>query len=130
MEMVQARGEDPYCWGGDLPYMAKMELVRNIWAVRMCYLHIYERGLVLRPPWSMVNHIGWGDGATNACEKNWEFNGELRPVPPIPVAWPRPVLDLQCARLHRKMYRRPWIEIFPHIVPVVRKVLGVIEIKV
>jgi hypothetical protein len=130
VEKIRMRGEDPYGWGGDLPYMAKMEIKGNIWAVRMCYLHIYEHGLVLRPPWSMVNHIGWGDGATNACAKNWEYNGELCPAPSVPEFWPKPVLDPQCAVLNRKMYRRPWIDVFPRLIPIVRSVCRILKIKV
>jgi len=130
MNMVKQRGEDPYGWGGDLPHMAKMEMVSNIWAVRMCYLHIYEHGLVLRPPWSMVNHIGWGDGSTNCCAKNWEYNGALKVAPPIPEAWPDPVINLQCSRLNRKMYKRPWVDVFPTAVPIARRLLRGMGIKV
>ena len=130
MEMAKSQGENPYFWGGDLPYMAKVEIASNIWAVRMCYLHIYEHGLVLRPPWSMVNHIGWGNGATNACTKNWEYNGKLRSAPPLPEAWPNPVLNPMCAALHRKMYKRPWIDVFPTVVPIARRFLRSVGIKV
>jgi hypothetical protein len=123
INIIKARGDDPYYWGGDLPYMAKIEESRNIWAVRMCYLHIINNGLCLRPPWSMVNHIGWGDGSTNCCSKNWEYNGVLKKVPPIPDVWPEPIVNPQCHRLNRKMYKRPWSDVFPRAVPVIRKIL-------
>ena len=128
MSKLEEQGKDPYFWGGDLPYMAKTEIRSNIWAVRMCYLHILNNGLCMRPPWSMVNHIGWGDGSTNACQMNWEYNGELRSAPLLPKAWPDPILNLQCATLHRKMYKRPWVDIFPRIVPIVRKILRILKI--
>lgn len=123
MRKVSARGESPYRWGGDLPYMAKTELKSNIWAVRLVYLHILHQGYCLRPPWSMVNHIGWGSGATNVAGRNWEDNGELQPAPPIPAAWPEPILNPACEVLHRKVYVRPWSDVFPRLVPVVRTVL-------
>lgn len=129
MNKVKERGEDPYFWGGDLPYMAKTEIRSNIWAVRMCYLHILNKGLVVRPPWSMVNHIGWGDGSTNCCSKNWEYNGELRLVPPMPKSWPVAILNSQCSVLHRKMYKRPWSDIFPRAVPFVRRILRKVRIR-
>lgn len=124
MEMVRARDEDPYRWGGDLPYMAKTELAQNIWAVRMCYLHILNHGLCMRPPWSMVNHIGWGGGATNVGSQSWEYNGKLRPCPPLPSRWPLARVNEQCEALNRKMYKRPWVDVFPHLVPLVRRLLA------
>lgn len=130
MNIVKERGEDPYAWGGDLPYMAKTELRSNIWAVRMCYLHMLNHGLCLRPPWSMVNHIGWGDGSTNCCAKNWEYNGTLKSTPPIPDVWPDPVVNNQCSRLDKMMYKRPWVDVFPRTVPIVKKLLRSMGIKV
>jgi len=130
MNKIVERGERPYKWGGDLPNMARIELTRNIWAVRFVYLHILQGGLCLRPPWSMVNHIGWGNGATNVCGQNWEYNGTLRAAPPIPERWPEPVLNPQCETLDRKMYPRPWCDVFPRLVPVVRKVLSKMGVRV
>ena len=130
MNEVKARGEDPYYWGGDLPYMAKTELANNIWAVRMCYLHILYHGLCLRPPWSMVNHIGWGNGSTNCCAKNWEYNGVLRNAPMLPNTWPVPAVNSMCHLLDCKMYKRPWSDVFPRVVPAVRKALRLLGVKV
>lgn len=129
MNIVKDRGEDPYAWGGDLPYMAKTELRGNIWAVRMCYLHIMNHGLCLRPPWSMVNHIGWGDGSTNCCAKNWEYNGVLKNAPPIPAVWPEPLVNNGTSRLNRMMYKRPWADVFPRMVPLARRWLRRMGIK-
>lgn len=123
MLRAKASGTDPYYYGGDLPYMAKTELQKNIWAVRLVYHHIVNHGLCFRPPWSMVNHIGWGTGSTNATVKNWEDNGELATAPTIPLEWPEPTEEPGSAQLHRKMYPRPWVDVFPHLVPLVRKIL-------
>ena len=130
MEQARRNGTDPYFWGGDLPFMAKSELTSNIWAVRFCYHHIVHGGLCLRPPWSMSNHIGWGNDATNAAGKNWEDNGELQAAPPIPEQWPIPCVHPACAAINRKMYPRPWSDRFPRLVPFVRKVLAKLNIKV
>ena len=129
MYHAQSEGIDPYSYGGDLPYMAKTEQVKNIWAVRLVYHHIANRGLCFRPPWSMVNHIGWGIDSTNAAIKNWEDNGELAPAPPIPTDWPIPIEEPGSASLHRKMYKRPWVDIFPRLVPIARGILKALHIK-
>ncbi len=67
MKMCEKKGIDVYRYGADLPEMAESELKRNIWAVRLLYWHIYNRGLCLRPPWSMVENIGFGPDATNTA---------------------------------------------------------------
>ena len=130
MNIVKDRGEDPYAWGGDLPYMAKTELRSNIWAVRMCYLHIMNHGLCLRPPWSMVNHIGWGEDATNGCSSDVWYNGQLPQAPQTPPVWPEARLNEACAALHRRLLPRPWSDVFPRLVPIVRKALKALGVKI
>lgn len=103
MEKCKAGGIDVCRYGADLPAMAEVELQENIWAVRFLYLHILNRGLCLRPPWSMVEHIGFDADATNAGNESWVKNPPLKPSPPIPTQWPVPVENAECARLHRKM---------------------------
>ena len=120
IERLVEKGGDPARYGGDLPFMAKQEQEKNIWAVRWLYHHMLHGGLCVRPPWSMVEHIGFGEGATNAVGKNWLANGVLAPCPPIPHEWPAPVEHPQCARLHRKMCPRPWSDRFPRLVALVR----------
>jgi hypothetical protein len=120
MEDFKARGGSPYHYGGDLPYMAKHEMDRNIWAVRFLFHHILHHGLCLRPPWSMVEHIGFDARATNAVGANWLVNGELKDCPPIPTTWPLPVENGQCAGLHREMCPRPWSDLFPSAVKMLR----------
>jgi len=103
MEQCKDQGIDIYRYGADLVNMAKAELRQNIWAVRLLYLHILKKGLCLRPPWSMVEHIGFDANATNASNESWLKNPPLKPSPPIPSQWPVPVENADCARLHQKM---------------------------
>lgn len=125
-----ANGGDPRGHGGDLPYMAKIELDRNIWAVRHAFHHMMHNGLCMKPPWSLVNHIGWCDEATNAKRTTWEDNGILAECPPIPTDWPAAEEHPLCASIDRKMYPRPWVDIFPRAVPFVRRVLKHVGIEV
>jgi hypothetical protein len=101
MRECQAQGIDIYRYGADLPDMAKGELRRNIWAVRFLYWHILNECLCLRPPWSMVEHIGFDAAATNAGAESWTKNPPLRSSPPIPEEWPEPVEHSACSCLHR-----------------------------
>lgn len=101
MQKCQAEGIDVYRYGADLPGMAEVELQMNIWAVRFLYWHILNRGLCLRPPWSMVEHIGFDAEATNAKAESWLKNPALRPSPPIPAEWPEPAEHPACSRLHQ-----------------------------
>lgn len=101
MQKSQAEGIDVYRYGADLPDMAEVELQTNIWAVRFLYWHILNRGLCLRPPWSMVEHIGFDADATNAKAESWVKNPPLNPAPPIPAEWPEPVEHPACSRLHQ-----------------------------
>jgi hypothetical protein len=99
-----AQGIDVYRYGADLVYMAHVELRRNIWAVRFLYWHILNHGLCVRPPWSMVEHIGFDSMATNASDGSQWANPPLRPCPPIPAAWPVPVENPECPHLWQKAY--------------------------
>jgi hypothetical protein len=107
MEQCKDKGIDIYKYGADLVNMAKTELHQNIWAVRLLYLHILKKGLCLRPPWSMVEHIGFDAEATNTKTESWIKNPPLKPCPPIPAQWPVPVENAECARLHQKMCGAP-----------------------
>ncbi len=102
MQEAAARGIDPRRYGDDLVEMAREEKVRNIWAVRWSFLHIASRGLCLRPPRSLVDHIGFGPQATNAgADFSWS-NPTLGPVPSPPVRWPPPAEHPDCPRLWRR----------------------------
>ena len=103
MQKCQAEGIDVYRYGADLPAMAAAELRQNIWAVRFLYWHILNRGLCLRPPWSMVEHIGFDAEATNTRVESWIRNPPLNPCPPIPGQWPVPEEHPSCARLHQEV---------------------------
>jgi len=95
-------GIDRNTYGADLPGMAEVELRKNIWAVRWLYHHILQGGLCLRPPWSMVQHIGFDALATNSGSAGQWANPPLRRCPPIPVNWPDPIEHPKCAALHRQ----------------------------
>jgi hypothetical protein len=107
MEQCRANGIDIYRYGADLVEMADTELARNIWAVRFLYLHIIRRTLCLRPPWSMVEHIGFDERATNASEEMWLENPPLRACPPIPSHWPLAIESPECASLHQRVGGAP-----------------------
>jgi hypothetical protein len=83
-----ARGIPAVAYGSDLPVMAAAEEQENIWAVRWLYHHLQLGGLCVRPPWSMVEHIGFDALATNAAGAGAWANLPLRAAPPIPAKWP------------------------------------------
>jgi len=99
MRRCQQKGVDPYSYGSDLVQMAQTERERNIWAVRFLYLHLLNGGLCLRPPHSLVEHIGFDADATNAVADNGWANPPLRPCPPPPVMWPDAVEHPQAQSL-------------------------------
>lgn len=107
MLACEAQGGDRNKYGSDLPAMAEVELQRNIWAVRWLYHHILLGGLCLRPPWSMVEHIGFDAQATNAGSAGQWANPPLRPCPPLPSAWPAAHEHPACAALHRQAVAPP-----------------------
>ena len=100
MLTAEARGIDRNSYGADLPGMAEIEFKRNIWAVRLLYHHLARGGLCLRPPWSLVEHIGFDARATNASGPSQWHNPPLRPCPPVPLHWPPPVEHPGCAPRH------------------------------
>jgi hypothetical protein len=94
----ERRGIDPYRCGADLVEMAHAEHVRNLWAVRFLYRHILEGGLCLRPPHSLVEHIGGDAEGTNHRTDAWK-NPPLQECPRVPVSWPSPDEHPDCPRL-------------------------------
>ena len=90
LSAAEARGVAAAAYGADLPLMAAREQAQNIWAVRWLYHHLQHGGLCVRPPWSMVEHIGFDASATNAATATAWANPPLRVAPPIPAAWPEP----------------------------------------
>ena len=98
------RGIDPYRYGADLPLFAEIESDRNLWAVRFILAQMLEGALTLCPPWSMVENIGFGEGATNASfDPGWS-HGRLEPCPPIPTEWPEPVEHPEVRERCRRAY--------------------------
>ncbi len=97
----RAEGIDPELYGSDLPKMAAEELSKNLWAVRWMYLHMLRKGLCMRPPYSMVEHIGFDSRATTSAGARLWANPDLRPSPNAPDPWPVPVENKYCAGLWR-----------------------------
>jgi hypothetical protein len=107
---TRARGVAPDAYGADLPAMARLEVTKNVWAVRWCYHHLQHDGLCVRPPWSLVEHIGFDAAATNATgdEATRWANPSLRPEPPTSHHWPEPALNRRCAPLWRRACPGAW----------------------
>jgi putative methyltransferase (TIGR04325 family) len=99
MAEVGTKGIAADAYGADLPRMARDEARKNIWAVRWLYHHLQHGGLCLRPPWSMVEHIGFDAGATHAGDALGWANPPLRPAPPLPAVWPDRREHPECRRL-------------------------------
>jgi putative methyltransferase (TIGR04325 family) len=106
MRLAARRGVSPGAYGADLPGQAGYEQRRNVWAVRWLYHHFLHGGLCLRPPWSMVEHIGFDAMATNAAGSVEWANPPLRPVPRKPTQWPQPEENALCQNLWRVAYPR------------------------
>jgi len=103
MKAAMEAGVSSHAYGFDLPEMARIEEERNIWAVRWLYHHMQNGGLCLRPPWSMVEHIGFDSAATNAATEDGWGNPPLRDAP-NPELWPRLGEHPDCRGLWRKAY--------------------------
>lgn len=118
MAAAERRGTPRDAYGSDLEGMARVEEQRNIWAVRLLYHHFEQGGLCVRPPWSMVEHIGLDPLATNSQFANEWSNPPLREAPPIPDEWPAPREHPECRRLWRAAYpsrlRRLWRRLWMH----------------
>lgn len=103
MARCKKLGIDVYRYGADLPEMAQSELESNIWAVRFLYLHILSGGLCLRPPYSLVQHIGFDATATNASMSDkWANPHPTTVCPRIPNPWPDSIENPECRRLWQK----------------------------
>jgi hypothetical protein len=101
MRECRARGIDVHAYGWDLAAMARQERRRNIWAVRWLYWHMLNRGLCLRPPVSLVEHMGFDAQATNARDAGDWTGAPLGPCPALPREWPPAREHPECARLWR-----------------------------
>ena len=120
---AKLRGIAADAYGADLPGMARDEARRNIWAVRWLYHHFQNGGLCVRPPWSMVDHIGTDAGATNAIGPGDWAGVTLRPAPPIPTEWPEPREDPACRPLWRAS--NPAVSLAARIARRIRRILRV-----
>lgn len=117
MKAAEARGVEPGAYGTDLPAMAKDEVKKNIWAVRWLYHHLQHGGLCVRPPWSMVEHIGFDAMATNAGVAGAWANPPLRSASPVPKMWPEVWEHPECrprwqtAGVKPSWWRRLWVRL-------------------
>jgi putative methyltransferase (TIGR04325 family) len=100
----KARRIDIYRYGADLPDMAQVELNTNIWAVRWLYLHMLRGGLCMRPPHSLVEHIGFDPFATNASDGSQWKNPPLLPCASLPAVWPDASENQECPALWQRAY--------------------------
>ena len=110
LAVCASRGVAPDAYGADLPRMAAEEKARNIWAVRWLYHHLQHGGLCLRPPWSMVEHVGDDAQATNCPDSGWMRQPDLRNAPPLPATWPEPRVRDECRQLWQEITRPSWRE--------------------
>lgn len=108
MRRTENRGLSPAAYGADLPVQAAREEAGNIWAVRWLYHHFQHGGLCVRPPWSMVEHIGFDASATNAPMSAGWGNPPLRCVPPVPALWPLAVEHSDCRGLWKRANPMSW----------------------
>lgn len=115
MAAAAGGGIAPDAYGADLPAMARDEARKNIWAVRWLYHHFQRGKLCLRPPWSMVEHIGFDASATNAVGAVEWANPPLRRAPPLPDIWPAPIEHPDCRSIWRQttpgVFGRRWRQI-------------------
>ncbi len=111
MALAAQRGIAPEAYGADLPAMARVETRKNIWAVRWLYHHLVHGGLCLRPPWSMVEHLGVDAAATHAGAATEWSNPPLRAAPSIPADWPTVREHPDCRGLWRAAnLPQSWLE--------------------
>ena len=114
---AEAMGIADDTYGADLPAMAREEERKNIWAVRWLYHHLQHGGLCVRPAWSMVEHIGFDAGATNAGGAGAWANPPLRSAPPVPSVWPEVREHPECrarwqtAGAKPSWWRRVWVRL-------------------
>jgi hypothetical protein len=99
MAALKRSGLKPSAYGSDLPAMAYQETTRNLWAVRWLYHHLQHAALCLRPPRSMVEHIGFDLSATNAPEPNGWANPPLQTLAVPQTQWPASIENSRCRRL-------------------------------
>lgn len=102
MAAMQRRGISPDKYGADLPPMARAEKRTNVWAVRWLYHHLLHGGLCLRPPRSMVEHIGFDGEATNAAAAGQWANPPLQSPASLPTCWPDAIEHPDCQALWTK----------------------------
>lgn len=102
MSQCIAKGINIEKYGTDMPKMAAEAKIRNLWAIGWWYMHLLKDSLCLRPPYSLVEHLGWdGRGTTVTPQMIQWLNPPLKNCPPIPQNWPEPIENSECSKLWR-----------------------------
>jgi hypothetical protein len=103
------RGVRPFRYGPDIALMLRNEVRRKLWAVRWVLHHFQHGGRCLRPPVSLIEHIGNdGHGSNAAADAAWS-NPRLG-VATVPTRWPEVTVQPElAARWFEAVWRRlPW----------------------
>jgi hypothetical protein len=101
LHAVHVRGIKLGDHGADLPAMAEECTRKNTWAIRWICHHLQHGGLCVRPPWSLVEHIGFDRTATNAAGALQWINPPLRLPPVLSLQVAEPKEHPACGRLWR-----------------------------
>jgi hypothetical protein len=104
---LRKKGRSVFEYGADLPVMAMQERRKNIWAVRWLYHHLQNELLCLRPPCSMIEHIGFDSSATNAANATDWANTSLI-CPAVPYEWPAVTENVECRLRWANANPRRW----------------------
>ncbi len=103
------RGARPFQYGADIALMLRNEARRNLWAVRWVLHHFQHGGRCLRPPVSLVEHLGDDGHGTNVSADSAWRNPELGEAS-VTSRWPEVVMAPErAARWFGAVWRRlPW----------------------
>jgi hypothetical protein len=104
MAACRQQGIDLEKYGSDLPKMVAEAEQKNLWAVGWFYHHMRHHHLCLRPPRSLVEHIGWDEERRTTSTP--AMMAWAKPpsglCPPLPARWPAPIEHAGCAPLWRQ----------------------------
>lgn len=102
LQAMHAQGISLKSYGADLSIMADECAMKNTWAVRWLCHHLQHGGLCVRPPWSLVEHIGIDQTATNAAGALQWSNPALRLPPALSTQIAEPKEHPACQQLWRE----------------------------
>jgi hypothetical protein len=109
MKNCKRKGININKYGYDLPKTAKLEKKKKIWAIRFLFNHIDKGGLCLRPPFSLVENVGFDSMATNTKDSGqWQSFG-IKELNLTKIEWPEIIENVECEDLWRAAY--PYISL-------------------